>query len=295
MLGAFLRGVGAVHARRFAEEHVERKIDGRVVEMRVGEDEFFLLGGGADDGEGAALAFAEGFEGLNVRRRNGEHVALLRFVAPDLVRGHAGLVVGDFAKVEFAAASAVVDELGEGVGNAAGADVVDEGNGVVGAEGPAAVDHFLAAAFHLGVVALDGGEIEIFVAGAAGHRGRRAAAETDQHGGSAEDDEVVAGIDRALLDVAFLDVAQATGEHDGFMIAAEFGGWGIGRRVRDNAPYLAGRNGGFVGAEVAVDVGAAEFVVEGGGAERAIDHDVEGGDDATGFAVVFFPGLDGAG
>src|SRR5690606_9517558 len=48
----------------------------------------------------------------------------------------------------------------------------------------------------------------------------------------------------------------------------------------------------LVGAEIAVDGGAAELVVEGGGAERAVDHDVEGGNDAAGLAVVLFPGLD---
>jgi len=67
---------------------------------------------------------------------------------------------------------------------------------------------------------------------------------------------------------------------------------GGGRLGGDASPY---RGFLFVGAEVAVDGGAAEFVVEGGAAERALDHDVEGGDDAVGFAVVFFPGLDRAG
>ena len=67
------------------------------------------------------------------------------------------------------------------------------------------------------------------------------------------------------------------------------------RLVRDDSPYLRGGYLGLISAEVPVDRGAAEFVVEGGGAERAFDHDVEGGDDAAGFAVVLFPRLEGAG
>ena len=51
----------------------------------------------------------------------------------------------------------------------------------------------------------------------------------------------------------------------------------------------------FEGAKVAVDCGPAELVVEGGGAERALEHDVEGGDDAGRFAEIFFPGPDGSG
>ena len=169
VLRTFERRGGAVHARRFAEEHIEGEIDGGVVEMGVGEDEFFFLGGGADDGEGAAFAVADGLERLDAGGRHGHDVALLGFVAPDFERGHAGLVVGELAELELAAASAVVDEFGQGVGNAAGADVVDEGNGIFITEGPAAVDDFLTTAFHLGVLALDGGEIEVFVAVAAGH------------------------------------------------------------------------------------------------------------------------------
>ena len=212
--------VGPVHAGRFAQQHVEGEVDGAVVEMGVVENEALLLGGFADDGEGAAFAFAEGGEGGEPGGRDGEDVALLGLVAPDGERRHAGLVVGQGAKVEATAATAIVDQFGQGVGNAAGADVVDEGDGVLVAEGPAAVDDLLTAAFHLGVVALHGGEIEVLGAGAAGHGGGRAAAESDQHAGPAEDDQLVAGEDLALLDVAFADVAEATGEHDGFVVTA---------------------------------------------------------------------------
>src|SRR5690606_7024735 len=45
------------------------------------------------------------------------------------------------------------------------------------------------------------------------------------------------------------------------------------------------------GAEVAVQVGAAELVVEGGTAQRALDHDVQGADDALRLAVGLLPGL----
>ncbi len=57
----------AVHARRFAEEHLEGHVDRSVVEMRIGDGEVFFLGGLADDGVGRAFAVAEFGKGAQVR------------------------------------------------------------------------------------------------------------------------------------------------------------------------------------------------------------------------------------
>ena len=151
-------------------------------------------------GEGAALAPAQRLERVEPVGGDGQHVALLRLVAPDLERRHAGLVVRDLAQLEARAAPAVVDQLGQRVGQAARADVVDGDDRVVVAERPAAVDDLLAAALHLGVVALHRGEIEILLRGARGHRRGRAAAEADEHGRAAEHDDGRARRDLALLD-----------------------------------------------------------------------------------------------
>src|SRR5690606_36284201 len=52
----------------------------------------------------------------------------------------------------------------------------------------------------------------------------------------------------------------------------------------------------LVGAEIAEDVGAAEFVVEGGAAEGALDHDLERRHDAIGPpGIVLLPRLNGTG
>ena len=143
---------------------------------------------------------------------------------------------------------------------------------------PAAVDDLLAAAFHFRVGALHRGKVEVFCRRARCHRRGRAATQSDQHGGAAEHHQRGAGRELALLDVFATDVAQATGQHDRLVVAAQL-----------IADLL------FVGAEIAAQVRAAEFVVEGGGADRALEHDVERRDDAPGLAEVFFPGLLGAG
>ena len=155
---------------------------------------------------------------------------------------------------------------------------MDELDRVALAELPAAVDDLLAAALHFRVLALHRGEVQVRGAGAGGHGGGCAAAQADEHGRTAEHDQLAADRDVLLLDVLFADVAQAAGQHDRLVVAAHF----LAAR---------GRHGLFEGAEIAGQRRTAEFVVERGAAQRAFDHDVQRGDDALGLAVGLFPGL----
>ncbi|MCY1501904.1 hypothetical protein D9M68_359910 [compost metagenome] len=273
-----LAGHRTVHARRLAEQHVERHVHRLVAEVAVGDGQVLLLGGLADHRERAALALADGLEGFEVGGVHRHDIAFLRLVAPDFQRAHARLVVRYRTQLEAAAAAAVVDQFRQGVGDAAGADVVDELDRVVLAHLPAAVDDLLAAALHFRVLALHRGEVEVGGAGAGRHRGCGTAAEADQHGRAAQHDELGADADLALLHVLGADVAHAAGDHDRLVVAAHF---------------LAARggNGLLEGTEVAGQVRTAEFVVERGAAQRALDHDVQRGDDALGLAVRHFPGL----
>jgi len=140
---------------------------------------------------------------------------------------------------------------------------------------PAAVDDFLRTALHLGVAPLHRGEIEVGGVGAGGHRRSRATAQTDQHARSAELDQLRSGGKSLLEAMAAGDIADAAGDHDRLVVAAHLAVEGL-----------------LEGAEVAGQVGAAEFVVESGCAKRAFDHDVERRGDAVGLAVIRFPRLD---
>src|SRR5258708_5154568 len=64
-----------------------------------------------------------------------------------------------------------------------------------------------------------------------------------------------------------VDVAQAARQHDGLVVAAE-----------DPTDL------GFEAAEVAAQVRPAELVIERGGADRSLEHDLERGGDALGLA-----------
>ena len=271
----------ARHLGRLAQQHGERHVDGPPLQQAVLDAQLTVVGGVAHDGERAALTRAQRLELGEALGREREHVALLRLVAPQLERRHAGLVARHGAQVEGRAAVAVVDELGQRVREPARAHVVDRHDRVLVAERPAAIDDLLTAPLHLGVVALHGGEVEVLLRRARGERRGRAAAEADEHRRSAQHDDGRAGRDLALLHVRRAHVAEAAREHDRLVVAAHLAARGAVRLELERA-------------EVAGDVGPAELVVEGGAAQRALDHDVERARDARRLAVVALPRLHGA-
>ena len=132
----------------------------------------------------------------------------------------------------------------------------------------------LAAALHLGVVALHGGEIEVRIALARRHAGRGAAAETDQHGGTAEHHQLRAHRHVGGLDMLPGDGAQATGDHHRLVIAPGLA-VPVARRLE--------------GTEVARKAGPAVLVVEGRRAEGPVQHDLLRRGDPGGFAGADFP------
>ena len=268
----------AVHLGRLAEQHVQRQIDGLVVEMCIRQRQVLLFGSGADHGIRSALALAQRLEQRQLVLGDRQHVTLLGFVAPDLQRAHARLVAGDGSQVEAAAPIAVVHQLRHGVGEATGPHVVDEDDGVVIAELPAAIDHLLATALHLGVVPLHRGEIEVFGRLAGGHARCRATTQTYVHGRAAQHDQGCPHRDLPFLDVFAADVAYAARQHDGLVVTAHF-------------DAVVARHLLFEGTEVAEDGRTTEFVVEGGAAKGPLLHDVKGADDAARLAEILLPGL----
>ena len=74
------------------------------------------------------------------------------------------------------------------------------------------------------------------------------------------------------------NIAEPAREHDRLVISADFGAVG-------SLDFLA------VGSEIASQIGAAEFVVEGRATDRRLEHDVEGRCDPRRLSGVDFPGL----
>src|SRR5206468_4019759 len=172
-----------------------------------------------------------------------------------------------FAEVETRALVRPIDQLGERVRDAAGADVVDREDRVRITQGPAMVDDLLRATLDLRVAALHRIEVERGRIRAGRHRARRAAAHADAHARPAELDQQGAGGELDLVRLRGRDAAQAAGNHDRLVIAAPLPGHVL-----------------LVDAEVAGEIGPAEFVVEGRAADGAVDHDLQRARDVIGLA-----------
>jgi len=113
---------------------------------------------------------------------------------------------------------------GYGVGQSSSAHVVNQLDRVVFAERPTAVDHFLRTPLDLGVAALYGCKVEIGAGGAAAHGRGGATAQADEHGRTAQHNNLRAHGHFALLNIRPADIAQAARDHDGLVIAAHAAG-----------------------------------------------------------------------
>ena len=265
------RATSRMHARRLAEQHVHRHVDGRLPGAGGRDDELAVLADLAHHRVRTALAPAQPLEGSQAIGRDRERVALLRFVAPDLERTHAALFHRDLRQLEARATAGLVGEFRHGIRQTAGADVVNRQHRVALAECPATVDHLLRAALDLGVAALDRIEVQLLGVRARGQARCGAAAEADAHAGSAELHQQGSGRQFSLARLIVADVADAARDHDRLVIA-----------VAAPADVL------LVGAEVAEQVRPAELVVERRGADRALDHDRQRVGNAAGKTVVRF-------
>ncbi len=262
----------ARHARRLAEEHGQLHFDRLVPELPVLDYQASVIGHDADDGCRAALALADRLELSYALGGDGEHEALLGFIAPQLARRHAGLFVGHGAQIDPGTPPGHVDELRQRVRQPACADVVNGEHRIALAELPAAVDDLLGAPLHLGVAPLHRIEVQILRIGAGVHARRGAPAHPDQHSRTAEVNEEGPGCDRPFVSVRSVDVAESARDHDRLVVAAD-----------DSFGFH------LEGAEVAREIGAAELVVEGGRAYRALEHDLQRRGDALGLSGVLFP------
>ena len=266
----------ATHFRRLAEQQGHGDIDRVIAKQAVRQNQLLLGRGLADDGIGTTLPLAKGAELVQSLRFEGEDIAFLGFVAPDLHRRHARFVAKHLAEFEAAAAPGIMDDFRHRIGQAAGADIMDGQYRRGVAKRIAAVDDFLAAALHFRVVALHRGEIQILGAFPGCDRRGRAASQSDQHRRTAQHHDGGPGRHGVLAQLRGPDVAHAAGEHDRLVVAAE---------------SATGRLRLFEGPEIPADIGPTELVVESRAAKRAGNHDVQRGGNATRLAVILFPGL----
>ena len=264
----------AQHFRRFAKEHIEIHVHWLVAEMRIGDDEALLLSRPPDHRKWTTFPLADRGKAIPIVGTYRKHVALLRFVAPDLARGHSGLFRRELSQIERRAGTSTVDELRQRIGKTTGTDIVDRQDRVRRAQLPATVDHLLRATLHLGVAALHGIEIEIRGIGTGHHRRRGSATHSDQHSRSTEMYQQRAVGYRVLRGMIRADVADASGNHHWLVVAA------------DLACDLL-----LEGAKIAKEIRTSEFVVERRGADWSFEHDGKCRRDAIRLSTLRFPRL----
>ena len=248
--------------------------------------------------KGATLPLTKRFEQFKRLGRDGQHVTLLAFIAPDFLGRQAGFFEWHSAQIEAGTPARVVGEFGEGIAQAARADVVDGQDGVAATVGafhvaggaaaiatggaltipkcPAVVDDLLRTPLDLGVAALHRIKVELGCVGARSHGTGRTAAHADAHAGATQLDQQAARRELDLVGLRGVNHAQSTGDHDGLVVAALL----LHLALRSGV-----RNALFVLAEVTQQVGPAKLVVEGRATERPFDHDLQRAGDVIGLAV----------
>ena len=174
----------------------------------------------SDHGKGTPLTLADGLKQMQILRRNRQHIALLRLIAPRLQRTHPGLAARNRIQVETPAAAAVLDQLRKRIRQSARAHVMNKCNRIRLAALPAAVDDLLRAALHLRVIALHGSKIQIRIS-AARAAGSRASAKPNQHRRPAQRNQRIAGLHGALLDMLGANISQPARQHDRLVIAED--------------------------------------------------------------------------
>ena len=122
----------------------------------------------------------------------------------------------------------------------------------------ALVNHLLRAALDLGVAALHRIKVELSGIGTRGHGAGSTAAHADAHTGATQLNQQSASRKQDFFCQGSVNGAQAACDHDGLVVT----------------PALA-VHGLLVLAKVTRQVGPAEFIVEGGAAQRAVGHDLQ--------------------
>ena len=285
----------ALHFGRFAQQHIHGHLHrvlgvGRLIgyfadrlrgariafQVHITHYQVASLGRDAHYGKGATLALAESLELRQALGRNGQHVTLLAFVAPNFLGRQAAFFQRDAAQIKARATARVVHQLRESIAQAACAYIVNRQNGVGLPQSPAVVDDFLRAAFYFGVAALYRIEVQMRGIGATAHGAGRAATHANTHARAAQLHQQRACRKADFVRQSGINRAQPARNHDGLVVA---------HVARLLASSRLGGDGLLVFAKIPAQIGAAKFVVERCAAQGAFGHDLQRAGNVLGLAA----------
>ena len=223
------RDASRVHARRLAEQHLERHVDRacrRSARRRPRSLPSSVASPSTANGQRSRAAAPRTPSSPSAAMR--EHVALLRLVAPDLERRHAGLVVRDCAQLEARAARRC--RARARAARSTGRRRRRRGSRGSGCSSPSAQQRSITSWQRRSISALSRctrGEVEVLAA----TRPPPATTPRRRRGRSASPDRrarrcaAPAGIS-PFCTCSRADVAEAAGEHDRLVVAAHLGAAG---------------------------------------------------------------------
>ena len=242
--------------------------------MRIGDKQSAVIGGLTHHRERTTLARTQRLEQRQAVRRNRQHIALLRLVTPDLARRHARLFALRRTQIDARTPATGMRQLRQRIRQATSTNVMNRQQRVVFAQLPATINHFLGASLHLGIAPLHRIEIQIGRVGPGIHAGGGTTTHTDEHARATQLHQQRARWQVVLVGVPVIDAADASGQHDGLVIAAQH-----------TVDLL------LEAAKVTAQVGTTKFVVEGGRANRALEHHRQRRHNAIGLLLRGLPGL----
>ena len=248
----------AQHFGRLAQQHVQGHVD-RCVQGFLADHQFARRRCHTDHRKRATLALTERFELIQRAGVDRQHIAFLAFIAPNFFGRQTTFFQRHLAQIKTGTATGIIHQLGESVGQTTGAHIVDGQDGRHRSQGIAMVDHLLGTALNFGVAALHRIKIQRHAVGTTGQGAGSTAAHANAHARTTQLNQQGAGREFNFVGQFLANHAQATGQHDGLVVAA-----------------LHPIHHLLVFAKVTQQIGAAKLVVESRATQGAFGHDVQG-------------------
>ena len=193
-----------------------------------------------------------------------QDITLLSLITPDLKRAHALVDALNLAQLESTTEASILHKLRQGVRETTSTHVVDHGDRVLDAKSNAGVDDHLGASLHFRIATLDTVEIKIGVTLARVIARSGTTAQTNEHSGATENNDVGAFLDVGWVLESMLlpDGTDTTSNHDGLVVTAEL-------------TLRLGVIGCKKGAESTSKARTAKLVVEAGTTNGSFQHDIQ--------------------
>ena len=147
-----------MHLGRLAQQHIHGHVHWVLkclsACLPIFQNQLALFSCNAYNRKRTAFTLTESFECFYGFWRNGQDIALLAFVGPNLFGRESRSLQGNGSQIKAGASTCIVGEFGKSVGQTTGTHIVDGQDRIVCSQNPALVNDFLSATFNFWVASL---------------------------------------------------------------------------------------------------------------------------------------------